>query len=140
MDKHVALGQAPEAGVGMVMEHPETVEGRLALLEQKLEAMTKAFLAARRELQKKEESEEQRPLAKAGDYNKDGLPLNMCLIGTSKGLPYIMSIDGEGRYLVGNTVYGSLSAAAEGVSGVRRSGWTFWKLIDGRTIKEVYRK
>lgn len=136
MNKYIALGQADKNGVGVVENDPKTVEGRIALLEEKLEAMTKAFLAARRALKKDTEEN----VDAVGDHNKDGLPINICLIGTSRGVPYIMSIDAKGNYVVAGKVYNSPSAAAEDVSGVRRSGWTFWKLLDGRTIKEVYRK
>ena len=45
----------------------------------------------------------------------------------------------EDGYYIDNVKYYSLSAAAEAVSGVRRSGWTFWKLVDGTTVKEAFR-
>jgi hypothetical protein len=48
-----------------------------------------------------------------------------------------VEIDG---YRIGNFKYASLSAAAEVVSGVRRSGWVFWKLPSGETLKELYKK
>lgn len=139
MDKHIALGQAPDKGIGVVVDDPQTVECRIALLEEKLDAMTKAFLTARRALRKDTQYEEQQALDD-NIINKDGIPTNICLVGTSQGVPYIMSIDAKGRYVVAGAIYNSLSAAAEDVSGVRRSGWTFWKLMDGRTVKEVYRK
>lgn len=74
-------------------------------------------------------------------FNHDGLPLNSSYIGlTSKSqYPYILMVDEDGAYRVGNEKFASLSAAAEHVSGVRRSGWTFWSLFDGRTLKEVYK-
>ena len=61
------------------------------------------------------------------------------LHGTSNGLSYFCTVKGDGFY-VGETKYESLSAAAQDVSGVRRSGLTFWKLPDGRTVKEAYKK
>ncbi|RLI56702.1 MAG: hypothetical protein DRO87_07760, partial [Candidatus Thorarchaeota archaeon] len=55
------------------------------------------------------------------------------------GQMYILRPTPEG-FRVGDQIYKSLSAAAEAVSGVRRSGWTFWKLPDGRTAKEAFGK
>ena len=52
---------------------------------------------------------------------------------------YVLSIKHD-RYYIGTTGYDSLSSAAEAASGVRRSGWTFWKMPDGRTVKEAYGK
>jgi hypothetical protein len=118
---------------------PDTVLGRVELLEKKLEAMTKAFLAARRSLLKKNTAVEEEA-AIDPNTNKDGLPYNTCYIGTSRGVPYILTVDGAGQYFVANKVFNTLSAAAQYVSGVRRSGWVFWKLLDGRPIKDVYRK
>jgi len=60
------------------------------------------------------------------------------LHASSKGLSYFCRVAADGFY-VGATRYDSLSAAAEGVSGVRRSGWTFWRMPDDRTVKEVYK-
>jgi len=67
------------------------------------------------------------------------IPNNVLFIGNSKGRQYTMVHTEEG-FRVGNRIYGSLSAAAEGVSGVRRSGWTFWCLPDGKTAKEAFGK
>ena len=125
-------------GTAMLIQ-PNSVADRVELLEKKLEAMTKAFFVARKSLLKKNIDEE----AHANfdpNTNKDGLPYNTCYIGTSQGIPYILTVDATGRYLVADQVFSTLSAAAQAVSGVRRSGWVFWKLLDGRTIKDVYRK
>jgi len=67
------------------------------------------------------------------------IPHNITFFGITKGRMYTLVSSPEG-FRVGNTVYKSLSAAAEGVSGVRRSGWTFWRLADGRTAKEAFNK
>jgi uncharacterized protein YqgV (UPF0045/DUF77 family) len=66
------------------------------------------------------------------------IPEGTTLHASSKGLSYFCRVGIDGFY-VGATRCDSLSAAAEGVSGVRRSGWTFWKMSDGRTVKEVYK-
>jgi hypothetical protein len=73
--------------------------------------------------------------------NKDGVPIGIECWGTTENSPYmqIMTVEIDG-YRIGNSKYGSLSAAAEVVSGVRRSGWVFWKLPTGETLKELYKK
>ena len=71
--------------------------------------------------------------------NKVEVPEGTVLTGKTSGLSYFLQVRNGGFY-VGITRYDSLSAAAEGVSGVRRSGWTFWKLPDGKTVKEVFKE
>ena len=73
------------------------------------------------------------------NLNKDGLPLYIHFMGVSRGVPYVLLVRPD-AYYVGTTPYATLSAAAKAVSGVRRSGWTFWKLPDGRTVKEAFNK
>ncbi|HLD89615.1 MAG TPA: DUF4357 domain-containing protein [Patescibacteria group bacterium] len=138
MGIHLMLG-GHSAGSAELLQ-PNTVLDRVALLEKKLDAMTKAFLAARRSLLKKNTEEEVGEDIINPNENKDGLPYNTCYIGISRGIPYILTINAVGQYIVADKVFNTLSAAAEAVSGVRRSGWAFWKLLDGRSIKDVYRK
>ena len=74
------------------------------------------------------------------EINKDDLPVGLSLTGTSmRGGFQVLDIKEDGYY-IGPYRYDSLSSAAEAVSGVRRSGWTFWRLSDGRTIKEAFGK
>jgi len=74
-------------------------------------------------------------------FNKDGLPLNTVYVGQTKKVeaPILLTVETDGSYKIGNNTYKSLSAAAEAVSGVRRSGWTFWKTFDGKTLKEAFK-
>jgi hypothetical protein len=73
--------------------------------------------------------------------NKDGIPIELVCIGETEKqqFPLCMTVKAD-NYQVGLNNYLSVSAAAEAVSGVRRSGWAFWKLPDGRTLKEVFKK
>ena len=73
------------------------------------------------------------------DLNKDGIPVNTVLIGVTCGRPFVLTAS-RYDYSVGDKRYDTLSAAAEGVSGNRRSGWVFWKTFDGRTAKEAFNK
>lgn len=70
--------------------------------------------------------------------NEKNIPFETTFIGKTNGDYYFLKSKNDGFY-VGDSKYQSLSAAAEAVSGCRRSGWTFWKLPDGRTAKEVFR-
>jgi Zn-dependent M32 family carboxypeptidase len=74
--------------------------------------------------------------------NKDGLPLNSAFIGVTKNQPHpiILTVETDGTYKIGSKKFGSLSAAAKEVSGVRRSGWTFWKTAQGQTLKEAFKR
>ena len=141
--KELALGKGlPSEGVAEAQDPKDlTVEERLALLEEKYKAMSIAFNTQNKMLAKKEqENEVYTEVFGAQPKNHEGVPLNMSLIGITRGIPYILIVDEFGRYSVGNDEYQSLSAAAEAVSGVRRSGWTFWKTSDGRTAKEAFGK
>jgi hypothetical protein len=66
------------------------------------------------------------------------IPEGTQLYGTTKSVNYFCLVK-DGAFYVGTKRFESLSAAAQGVSGVRRSGWTFWKMPDGRTVKEAYK-
>lgn len=132
-NRSVMLGKAidieTEAGVSKFVE-PLTIEERLSVLEAKIESLIQNR-AERRE----EERIDPQP---SPGVNKDGIPINLNFIGITRGVPYVLTVLPD-AYYVGNRPYPSLSAAAKAVSGVRRSGWTFWKLPNGRTAKEVFK-
>jgi len=123
-----------------------TDEERVATLERQVEEMMKIIMALRFRLKNKN----QRKIEKAVELpvinaphglNKDGLPNELVCIATTEksAFPVCMTIKQDG-YQMGLQVYPSLSAAAESISGVRRSGWAFWRLPDGRTLKEAFKK
>lgn len=114
---------------------PKSLEERLCLLE----TMVKNLLEINSGiLSEKVDSSSNAYTDEA--MNKDGLPYNMCFVGADKnGFPRMLVVKKDG-YFVSDIKYKSLSSAAEAVSGViRKSGWVFWKLSDGRTIKEAFR-
>ena len=117
-----------------------TLKSELKDLQLKLDSITEMFYLIRKRYGKKSE---QKVAEQSVDdiYNKDGVPLNSSFIGFTQNskYPYILLVDDKGIYRVGKETFLSLSSAAEFVSGVRRSGWTFWQLLDGRTLKEVYK-
>lgn len=75
------------------------------------------------------------------NLNKDGIPIGTVCTGATEKSQFLLYLtvlkDG---YQVGSKIYDSLSAAAEDVSGVRRSGWTFWKLPGGIALKDAYKR
>jgi hypothetical protein len=119
----------------------KNISKELDSMRLKLEAVTNMIYTLRQKMHKNKESD---PDIKNNDiYNKDGVPFNSSFVGFTKKspYPYILTVDDKGYYYIGNNKFKSLSSAAEFASGVRRSGWTFWKLFeDGRTLKEVYKK
>lgn len=125
-------------GAGIIAE-PITVEERMNLLDERLTSLTKAFNAVNSAIVK--DSRQQAEYDKTGNYaNKDGIPIGISLLGQStRGGTHVLSVKHNGYY-IGTMEYDSLSAAAEASSGVRRSGWTFWRMPDGRTVKEAYGK
>ncbi len=126
-----------------IKKSPKTMEEEMRDMKLKLAAMTEMFKMLKKITKKKlEENREDEASVEELVFNKDGIPLNSSFLGyTSKSpYPYILTVGSDGIYRVGTKEFASLSAAAEFVSGVRRSGWTFWKLVDGRTLKEVYKK
>lgn len=123
-------------------KEPDNAKEELYDMRLKLESITAMFYELRKKFGKpKEDSKIDGDVQDNGIYNKDGVPLNSSFVGFTKKsvYPYVLVVDKNGNYKVGDKSFKSLSASAEFVSGVRRSGWTFWKLFDGRTMKDVYK-
>jgi len=140
MGEKIALGAAmPSSGTAIVSE-PITIEERVAALQRQVEDLVKAFHTINSIRVKDKRQQEIYDDPNFANANKDGIPIGLSLMGSSvRGGIHVLTVNADGYY-IGITKYDSLSAAAEVVSGVRRSGWTYWKLPDGRTIKEVFGK
>jgi hypothetical protein len=140
MGEKIALGTAvASSGVAIVGE-PVSIEEQISVLQRQVKELMSAFhtVNSLRIKDKRQQAEYDNPgLANA---NKDGIPIGTSLVGTSvKGGIHVLTVAMD-AYYIGITKFDSLSAAAEAASGIRRSGWTFWKMSDGRTIKEVFGK
>lgn len=143
----VALGE-DIIEVAEVEREPVTVGDRLVYLEQSIKQHTislDSLYTIVKEVQNGTERREHvEEIDKAIEANKSDnkIPVGTRLKGTTKGTPFWCIVKSDGFY-IGITRYDSLSAAAQGVSGVRRSGWTFWKFDngqnEGRSVKEVYK-
>ena len=124
----------------VLKKKPESFQEEFEDMRLKLDSITEMFYIFKKRYNEKKNKKSKK--VKTKDIsNKDGIPLNSSFIGYTKNsnYPFILIIDAHGKYKIGEKVFNSLSASAEFVSGVRRSGWTFWKLFDGRTLKEVYK-
>jgi hypothetical protein len=145
--KCVALGEdlAEIEMVKVINEQPQSTEEKVVMLETRIFDLGNALasmFAMVKALQDDRNAERNNKLAgiieaKKKD-NKIEIPEGTILTGKTKGLSYFLHVK-DGGFYVGITRYDSLSAAAIGVSGVRRSGWTFWTLPDGKTVKEVFK-
>ncbi len=69
--------------------------------------------------------------------NHEGLQIGTILQGGSRGRKYTLEVLDKGYLCSNGTIYQSLSGAALGVSENRRSGWKFWKDIEGNSIGET---
>lgn len=96
------------------------VERRVAKIESKLDALIGVVDSMR----------EPNPPA----VNKEGLQVSTTLRGESKGKRFTLEVIEDGYLCSDGNIYQSLSGAALGVSGNRRSGWVFWKDIHGTSI------
>lgn len=68
--------------------------------------------------------------------NDEGLKIGSVLHGESKGREYTLEVLEKGYLCSDGQIYQSLSGAALGVSGNRRSGWKFWRAQNGSSVGE----
>ena len=138
MDKsQAALGASATVNMCSTID-PDSLSpnDRILLLEEQMKHMQRILMRM-----KKAAASGPLPIpALEPGVNKDGIPVGTLCIGATEKSHFLfyLTVEAEG-YAVGSQKFASLSAAAEAASLVRRSGWTFWKLLDGRTLKEAYR-
>ena len=123
--KEIALG-AESKGRHIVIAEPQptTLEERIETLTGRVDELTKSFNAMHSSVIK-------------DNHTPTVIPPGTLLFGKCGKKEAILVVT-ENGFFIGETRYNSLSAAAKIVSGVRRSGWTFWKTANGRTAKEVF--
>jgi len=104
----------------------DSVTRKVAELEARLEELTSRL---------KEGSPHREP--SPPQTNLEGIPIGTVLQGYTRGRRYTLEVLDKGYLCSDGEIYPSLSAAALGVSGNRRSGWRFWKNIEGDPIGTV---
>lgn len=135
MGNKIALGSALSSTIEV--EEPKTLEEKVDVLTRNVEDLTR--LIHTMSLSKTRRKDFSKDIV-FDNANKDGIPTGISLIGSSvKNGIQILTVNIDGYY-IGVDKYDSLSAAAEASSGIRRSGWVYWKLPDGRTVKEAFGK
>jgi hypothetical protein len=136
MDKSQAALGAPIAATCATMAPADLGEAdRILLLEEQMKHMQRILMRM-----KKKAIDAELPVPAVENPNKDGIPIGTLCIGATEKSHFLfyLTVEADG-YTIGSQKFASLSAAAEAASQVRRSGWTFWKLLDGQTLKEAYR-
>jgi len=146
--KYVALGEeGPEIEIAEVAPQPQTQDGRISLIESKINQLALSIDSLHSIIKKlRDRRSARRDYAISEKIEKIKsdmkIPEGTILVGLTRNVPYYCEVK-NGAFYVGITKYPTLSAAAEGISGVRRSGWTFWKLSggkhDGKTVKDVFK-
>lgn len=146
----IALGDEDNVAIVETEENtPITNTEKIAVIEQRIYELTNSMdslftiVKNLRLTVEKNNIENDRKIAEKEIKNKK-IPVGVVLTGTTTkkglcaGITYFLTVREDGFY-VGETKYPTLSAAAEAVSGVRRSGWSFWKLENNKSVKEVYK-
>ena len=128
MGKKVALGSSGFA----VVEKPVTMEDRVETLEQMTRELLKNINI--------DHNKPKRNVKLLTGLNKDGIPIGMPLFGESTKSGISMLTVCKDCYKLNGEQFDSLSAAAEKTSGVRRSGWAFWKTPEGMSVKEAFKQ
>ncbi len=147
--RYVALGEDDADVVEALpvqQDEPQTIEERIANIQRQVTALAcsvDSWQTIMKELIDEKRKERNAGLAamieKKRNEGKAEIPEGIELHGTSQEITFYCVVKPDGFY-VGARRFGSLSAAATDVSGgTRRSGWVFWKLPDGRTVKDAYK-
>jgi hypothetical protein len=140
MGKKIALGATTGTVNSAIIAQPLTLEEKVCILTRQVEELTKTFNSINNIRIKDKRQQEIYNEFQLHHANKDGIPIGLSLVGVSmRGGVHVLTVAADGYY-IGTARYESLSSSAEASSGVRRSGWTYWKLPDGRTAKEAFGK
>jgi len=132
-----------EIEIDEVIPHPANDHEEIQLMNERMDHLTlsiDSLFSMMKDIRSRINSKKDFAIKNRMADSKTGLriPEGTELMGTTHGVPYFL-VAKSGKFYIGTREYLSLSAAAEGISGVRRSGWTFWKLPDGRTVKEAFK-
>ncbi len=120
------------------------VESSIAERSEEITTVTATVIPASRDLLARKMSalerkieDLERKITPTPTRNREGLKIGTTLRGESRGEGYTLEALDEGYLCSDGNIYDSLSGAALGVSGNRRSGWKFWKDVAGTPIGEL---
>lgn len=146
--KYVALGEeGPEVEMVELGPQPQTQEEKINTMENRINQLALSIDSLHsiiKKLRDRASARKDYAISEKIEKTKSDMkiPEGTVLVGVTRNVPYYCEVK-NGAFYIGITKYPTLSAAAEGISGVRRSGWTFWKLSggkhDGRTVKDVFK-
>jgi hypothetical protein len=119
----LGVGLKEKRAVGIIVQ-PVSLEERLGTLTKRVDELTKSFNAVHSSVVK-------------NSHIPANIPPGTLLFGKSGKKEAILVVTETG-FFIGQTRYNSLSAAAKIVSGIRRSGWAFWKTANGETAKKAF--
>ncbi len=120
--------QQPQNDIKLVK--PASQEERIAELEIKLASIAKMlYMFKRAGLPKKKEEVSKKD-------NVEGIPVNTCYLGYTKGsiYPYILVVNEEGKFNIGDKEFSTLAEATEFVCGQQTNGFRFWQTIEGMLL------
>jgi hypothetical protein len=114
---------------------PISNEDRIKELETKLASIAQMFYMFKRMgLPRKVENQ-----VPKNSKNNDNIPLNSCYMGYVDGseFPYILVVNEEGIYNIGNKTFTSLATATAHVYGENKNGLNLWQSLDGIYLNEL---
>lgn len=146
--KYVALGdEGPEIEVAEVVPRPQNIEEKVASMEARMNQIALSLDSIHsviKQLRDRANVRKDHAISENIEKTKSDMkiPEGIVLVGVTRGVPYYCEVK-NGAFYVGVTKYTTLSAAAQGISGVRRSGWAFWKISggkhNGKSVKEIFK-
>ena len=146
--KYVALGdEGPEMEVVEVVPRPQNMEERVSSMEARMNQIALSLDSIHsviKQLRDRANIRKDHAISEKIEKTKSDMkiPEGIVLVGVTRGVPYYCEVK-NGAFYVGVTKYTTLSAAAQGISGVRRSGWAFWKISggkhNGKSVKEIFK-
>lgn len=123
-----------EEVIEVSVEKPVSYEDRLKELEIKMKSIAQMFYMFKRTGMPKKAKK-----IVGNNKNAEGLDLNSCFIGyvANSNYPYVLIVNDEGLYNIGEKEFKSLKEATNSVFGDNADGQSLWQTLDGVFIKDL---